>query len=211
MIRIFLLFTFSLLYLNLQAQMQEFANSKYPFEEWTQAEIDKANTAKNASYLSQEEKNVILFTNLARINGDLYSRTFVPAFMDKFGIKSSSYSKSLIRELKNLKELSVYQSDKLLYSEAKDHAVKSGKRGATGHQGFDKRYKNVQGKFGYFGENCDYGYKLGWEITTDLLIDEGIQGLGHRKAMLNTDYTHVGVAIADHKKYRVNCVMDFGG
>jgi uncharacterized protein YkwD len=191
--------------------MEKFNSTQYPFSEWTNEEILKANTASNTSYLSEEEKEVIFVTNLSRVNGDLFSKTFVPYFMEKNQIKSSSYSKSLERDLKKNKNNSAFQPNNLLTSTAKGHALTSGKRGNAGHQGFDKRYKKVESEFGYFGENCDYGYKQGWEITVHLLIDEGVKSLGHRKSILSHEYTHVGVAIAPHKEYRYNCVMNFGG
>jgi uncharacterized protein YkwD len=42
-----------------------------------------------------------------------------------------------------------------------------------------------------------------------LLIDDGIESLGHRKNILEPKYQWIGIAIEPHKTYRTNCVMDF--
>lgn len=193
------------------AQLEEFSSTNYPFSEWTQEEIKMANTAVNVKYLTEEEKLVIFYSNLARINGPLYAKTFVPYFMDKNSIKESKYSRSLIKTLKKGQVYPVFQADQLLQKTATGHATKSGKKGSIGHQGFEKRAKVADQKFRAFGENCAYGRTKAWEIVTDLLIDEGIQNLGHRNNQLSALYTHLGVSIKDHKKYRINTVMNFGG
>ena len=61
-----------------------------------------------------------------------------------------------------------------------------------------------------WGENCSYGFEEAISIVITLLIDEDIEGVGHRKNILNPGYNSVGVAIRPHKDYQFNCVMDFG-
>jgi uncharacterized protein YkwD len=43
-----------------------------------------------------------------------------------------------------------------------------------------------------------------------LLIDEGIEDLGHRNNILNPRFNSIGVSIKPHKSYDYNCVMSFG-
>jgi uncharacterized protein YkwD len=43
------------------------------------------------------------------------------------------------------------------------------------------------------------------------MIDEGVSDLGHRKNILDKEYTAAGVSIQPHKRYKVNAVMNFGG
>ncbi len=94
---------------------------------------------------------------------------------------------------------------------AQGHARKSGEKGTTGHNEFEKRFKPLLGKpYVQVAENCSYGYEQAIDIVISLLIDEGIKSLGHRKNMLSKEFNSVGVAIRPHRKYRINCVIDFG-
>ncbi len=178
------------------------------YDGWEQAVIDRANTAQKDDYLSEEERNVILLTNLARTDGSLYTETILARWLK--GKKSSRYTRSLIRELKNTSGLTLLTSQKDLYNIAKGHAVVSGKRGTAGHQRFEKRFGPVMTTYTMVAENCAYGYDHAVDIVNSLLIDEGIKSLGHRKNMLNPDFNSIGVSIEPHKKFRYNCVMDFG-
>jgi uncharacterized protein YkwD len=182
----------------------------YPFEKWTKEELEKANTAKNVSYLTQEEKQVIYYTNLARINPKLFAETYAQQYIDTSG-KKSSYTLSLIASLKKQVPLVALRPDSMLSKTAAEHATATGKTGATGHSGNNRRYNEVKKTFPRWGENCSYGYSDGLGIVMQLLIDEDHADLGHRKTILSEKYTHIGTAIRPHRKYNWNCVQDFGG
>jgi len=170
--------------------------------------LKKAYTAADADYLTEDEKNLIFYTNLARMNGPLFEKTILEQYLeDKI---PTSYTRSLRRELKKLEPLSILAPEKDLYNVAKGHASLSGKRGTTGHQRFEKRYGPLMGKYNDVAENCAYGYEDPMVILIELLIDEGIRNLGHRKNLLNPNYNSLGVAIRPHKKFRYNAVMSFG-
>ncbi|MCB8999567.1 MAG: CAP domain-containing protein [Bacteroidales bacterium] len=186
---------------------QKYVDEKI-WKRWDSATIAKANTAVNANYLSSEEKLVILITNLARTDGPLFSETFLDTYME--GQKPSRYSKSLYRDLKNVKNLKLLFPEKDLYEVAEGHAIKSGKNGQVGHQGFEQRFKPLMKKYNGVAENCAYGYDYAIDIVLQLLVDQDISNLGHRLNMLNPGYDSVGVSIQPHKTYRYNCVMDFG-
>ena len=99
-----------------------------------------------------------------------------------------------------------------LHRMAKDHAVKSGKSGEVGHAHFEDRLaKFTKSNYTFSGENCAYGMNEAFIIFMQLLIDDGVEDLGHRKNLLNKDFKKIGVSQQPHKKYRWNCVMEFGG
>jgi hypothetical protein len=198
-----LLFIFSGYLLNAQKYIDEKV-----WNRWDSVIIAKANTAANVDYMSSEEKLVILITNLARVDGPLFSETFLKMYLE--GEKTNKYSKSLYRELKNVKGLQALYPEKDLYKAAEGHAIKSGKNGQVGHQGFDARFKPLMKKYNSVAENCAYGFDKAVDISVQLLVDKDIPSLGHRINMLNPDFNSVGVSIQPHKKYRYNCVMDFG-
>ena len=61
--------------------------------------LDKANTAKNANYLSNNEKDVILYMNLARLDGNWFiehvykkKTSFVSQFSSSYRITQRGHS-----------------------------------------------------------------------------------------------------------------------
>ena len=175
---------------------------------WDPVSIDRVNTAINADYLSSQEKLTILLTNLARTDGILFTETFLNSFLQ--GEEKNKYSKSLIKDLKNVRGLPLLYPEMDLFKVAEGHAIKSGKSGNLGHQGFDARFKPLMQKYNAVAENCAYGYDQAIDIALQLLIDKDVPGLGHRHNMLNPKFNSIGVSIQPHKTYRFNCVMDFG-
>ena len=189
-----------------------FSQDKY-FSQWKKEVCDKANTAKSVNYLTETEKEVIYLMNLARLDGALFSKTYLNKFFDQGNNKTNSYAKSLIVELSNLKGLSVLYSDKQLFNAASFHATDIGKAGLVSHNSTDGTTFSVRVRkykpSGCLAENCQFGYNDALSIVCDLLIDEGIESLGHRINILNPSHNSVGVAIREHKEYGVCCVQDF--
>ena len=90
--------------------------------------------------------------------------------------------------------------------------------GAMGHTGSDgsnlvtriSRY----GTWGILcGENCAYGSVTARDIVVQLLIDDGVQGRGHRVNILKQEFKKVGVGFNKTGKaaYGAVTVMDFTG
>lgn len=198
--------TFAILLFILTAQKYACAQKT-----WDAQTVEKANTAKNISYLSAEEKKVILYCNLVRLNPKLFLETFVTPYLDSTK-ENNSYTKSLIKTLKSTKNIGILVPSKKLYSLAKDHAIDFGKKGKIGHGNFDKRFMQLTKECNcVVGENCDYGDNKALNIVMSLLIDNEVPDLGHRINILDTEYKNIGVSIQTHKKYAWNCVMDFSG
>lgn len=199
---LFLLFL--LLSISLKAQSD-------PWQAWDAEVISTLNTAANTDYLNQEEQKVILFMNMARHNGPLFSDTFLDRYIQENQLGNNGYIRSLRKDLKKTRGLSPLLPEEDLSAIAQGHAQSTGKKGTTGHSGFKKRFEPLMGRpYLHVGENCSYGYTRAIDIVISLLIDDGIKDLGHRNNILATDFNSIGVAIRPHKTYRVNCVMDFG-
>jgi uncharacterized protein YkwD len=181
------------------------------WDKWDRAVIEKANTADEFDYYSEEEKKVVFFMNIARLDGTLFAETILDEYVKANNIENNSYLKSLYRDLKKVKDLTPLIPEEDLTSIAQGHAVESGKTGHTGHKNFSKRFEPFMGSvYTNVAENCSYGYSTAVDIVITLLIDDGIKNLGHRKNILNPEFNSVGVAIRGHKTYRYNCVIDFG-
>ena len=178
---------------------------------WDPKVLKKANTAENESYLTKQEKEVIFYLNLVRLNPKLFLETYLKKYLEQTGEKDT-YTKSLQKTLASTKPMNVLLPKQDLYAVAKLHAIKFGKAGTIGHGDFQERTKEIDTNYGgYMGENCDYGNDDALDIVMSLLIDQDVAGVGHRENILDPQYKFVGTSIQPHKKYEWNCVMDFGG
>jgi len=182
-----------------------------PWAVWDAELVRSLNTGAESEYLNEEEQKVILFMNMARHDGPLFERTFLRSYIQENRLENSSYIRSLQRDLKKTSRLAALIPEKDLTAVAQGHARKTGEKGTTGHSDFKKRFDPLLGNpYTQVGENCSYGYAKAIDIVISLLIDEGIKSLGHRNNMLSREFNSVGVAIRSHRKFRINCVMDFG-
>jgi uncharacterized protein YkwD len=179
------------------------------YSEWSDAELAKANTAQNTS-LSQQEKLVFLYCNLARLDGAKFMRTYAAKYLTG----NSSYVSSLKRDLQQVKNRPMLYPEKNLCYTAAIHAEDMGTLGKIGHNSSDGTgcFTRI-GKYykcGTAAENCSYGYSDALDIVMQLLIDENTPSLGHRENILSSTYHAMGTSIKPHKVYRYNCVQDFG-
>jgi uncharacterized protein YkwD len=173
---------------------------------WTSAQLEKANTAKNSTYLTPVEKETILYINLCR----LYPKDFLTYEVknyygtEKYGdyVRNSTYRESLMKLLSTMQPVNALYFDLETYTGAKCFAKEQGEAGTTGHS-----RKNC--KADYDAECCSYGMETGRDIAMQLLIDDDVPSLGHRKICLGIEYTMVGVSVQAHKIYDVVAVLNF--
>ena len=176
---------------------------------FTQSQLEQATTTAAADYLTDEEKKVIFYCNLARLDG----KAFVEAFLSDLKTSKDSYEKSLIDTLVTVKNFPMLVPNKKLSEAAEYHANDIGKAGLVQHQStdgtktFDRIKRYYQG--GYMAENISAGYSDALSIVRQLLIDKGVESLRHRKNILGNNYCRIGVAIREHTVYRHCCVQDF--
>ncbi len=147
--------------------------------------VDQANTCSYVPYLSEKEKKIILFSNLARVDGPLFIKHILVKYAKKREITENKYVLSLQKNLQKDTELTPLEPDKILYQIAHNYAVKGGKKGWIGHKNFKKRYNKALKHFRRVGENLSYGHTKADHIAISLLIDKDIPSLSHRKNLLN--------------------------
>jgi uncharacterized protein YkwD len=124
----------------------------------------------------------------------------------------NKYVSSLLKDLRKQSSIGPLESDPYLHDQAHSFAADMGSTGSVGHSSsklgdFGKRLKKYSNK--EIGENCDYGSNDPLDILMNLLIDEDIVGVGHRRNLLNPRYKLIGLGIEPHRTYEWNCVMDF--
>jgi hypothetical protein len=191
---------------------------------WGVARLD---TARSVSYLSDNEKDVILEINKARSNPARYAEEYVKPLLSRF----SGYDVNLpgemtirtnegpgaVREciaaMQSQKPRSILSPSKALCLAARDHANDTGPKGIVGHKGTDgsmpadrvHRYdRNL-----YAGENIDYGFQTARTVVVQLLVDDGVASRGHRENIMRSEYGLIGVAVGGHTTYQYMCVIDF--
>jgi len=183
---------------------------------WTPEEQLKARSNGTSSHMSEIEKDVLYYINLARINPSKFEKEVLNPHLKKGNKYTKSYVRSLKKDLKNTSPLPALKYTEKLFDFAKHHARTTGRIGKTGHRSvtfksYSNRTKKLLKYYTSVGENIQYGYNNAEHIVLDLLIDDGIKGVGHRKNILNKKFKHVGISIQPHKKYTYNCVIEFGG
>lgn len=183
-----------------------------PWYKWDSLTMNLANTAKNDTSVTNEEKKVIQLLNLCRLNAKLFEETYVAHYLDSISFKDNKYSTSLKGDLKRIKlpmPLLVLDEELRLFAEA--HAEYSGEKGKVGAGNFENRKALLPKKYtqNSFAENRQYGDTNTVDIVMALLLDDGIENLEHRKNILNPKFSKVGIAIRPHKKEFSNCVIDF--
>ena len=174
-------------------------------QSWSTEQLQNANTAKNISYLTNAERDAIMYINLAR----LYPKEFVQLELIKYEapkkygayLKNSSFKKSLINQLNHNKILPVLTFDEKLYADAKCFAEEMGNRGEIGHS----RRKCAENNF---AECCSYGMETGLDIAMQWLIDHDVTDCGHRKICLDLNYSKIAICIHPHKKWAVCAVAE---
>lgn len=196
---------------------------------WTKEELKMANTAGNSAYLTGEEKDIVIYMNLVRMDGERFFNTFLQDFIDDYNEKMKQYSNynrlkisrtdsyylSLQRDLKNVRLLPVFWPDEALSWVAKQHAKDLNRNNFAAHKSSDGRTAIERIAKMYpkksSGENLAFGFSSGLGNVCLLLLDKGVPDLGHRKMILNTSYqlNTVGVSIQPHKTYRYCAVIDF--
>ena len=196
---------------------------------WSAQELENANTAKNISYLNDEEKNIILYMNLARTNGEKFFNTYFQEFADAYNIDMQQYSnynelkinrkdryyRGLEKDLKDIKGLTLLSPDETLTWVAQQHAKDLKKHNLAGHNSSDGR--TVSDRISKFyprramAENLAFGFSKGLANVCMLLLDKNVPDLGHRKTILGTNYnlSLVGVNISTHPGYKYCAVIDF--
>lgn len=177
-------------------------------QNWTNEQISMANTAKNVNYLSAQEKDAVMYINLAR----LFPKQFVKAELINYkGINNNdfdsdpSYKLSLIKDLNRMVPVNPLYFDAVLYNSAKCLAIESVESNQMTHT----RKKCPQIPFkGRVGECVAEGFDTGKDLAMGWLIDNGEKDLGHRIICLSKDYTNIGLC-AKKKSGDTFSVADF--
>lgn len=189
--------------------MQGFTQKITPFSTWSHNDLRIANKGKSFKELSFQEKKVIFYINLARMNGELFAATYLKDYMEDVKVPKNKYYRSLIKTFKEQPRMEPLIPKEDLIKECIHHAKEMGRIGKKGHRSSDaksfaERIKKFKKNYAKIKESNQYGYPDALSIVVDLLIDDDQESLRHRKMLLDPTLEFIGVGIRNHKKYRIN-------
>jgi uncharacterized protein YkwD len=103
-----------------------------------------------------------------------------------------------------------------LSAAARDLVRDQAESGGLGHRGSDgSSPADRVGRYGQWGgalsENVSYNAYPNTdarEVVTQLLVDDGVPGRGHRRNILDPTMRRVGVSCGRHPTFPLVCVMD---
>lgn len=182
---------------------------------------------ENLDFLTQLEIDVIIELNNARTDPAGFAdylvdfRKFyvgnyiqIPGkdyIITKEGASAVNEAIEFLRTAKPLPPLAVSRGISLA---ARAHVEDQGPGGMISHRGTDgsspmdrmSRFGELEGAW---GENIDFGNNTARQIVMQLIIDDGVKGRGHRKAIFNPQFNVTGTAFGPHSGFGSMCVIDF--
>jgi len=160
---------------------------------------------------TSSEKKVLDYINQIRTNPQLFLKDVALPYIKNNDFSRNRYAKSLIRELEKLDSMQPLEFENSLQEMSVDFAKEAGKKGWVGHRRVSQRFDKYADHVEITAENLQYGFDDPLDIVMDLLIDFDIPNLGHRKNILDPNFSIIGVSIEKHKSYEFITVMTFGG
>ncbi len=193
-----------------------YAQEEYDFQQLVDHHFSASEQATAAAglsaadYMSKAERGAIAAVNLAR----LYPQQFDALYLEWLQATDADggweklqsgdpYFASLHTDLQRLKPLPAIRPSKKYWHAAQFWAKYSGKRGLLGH---NRPWYPIK----FQAEVCAYNHSADpMTLILDLLIDEKVKGIGHRKILLGR-WASAGASIQPHTGYGWCLVIDFG-
>jgi uncharacterized protein YkwD len=162
---------------------------------------------------SARAKDAMYWINVLRKDPQGFDRTYLKPFLQQFPEAQSPEAVSLGRDLQVTPTLKPLQPLQVLLVSAQDQADYLAKKGVISHTGkggksFQKRMEDA-GIQQCAGENLFDGQDDALLSLILLLIDKGVPGAGHRQALLNPQFTQVGIGISYMPEGRMVLVQQF--
>lgn len=177
---------------------------------------------EKATYLTDEEKEMVHEINLMRSNPKAYIK-YIDKYVErnKNGFFSeqdlNNAANELKAELKQLKSLSVVVPHRGVYDAAVRHGLDIKQRGKGGHIGSDgsspfDRIREAAPGIADCNENIAAGPSSVRDVVIMLLLDIGIPNRGHRRTLLNPAWRYVGTYnVGEVSPFPNYWVQTFGG
>ncbi|MDX1652117.1 MAG: CAP domain-containing protein [Brumimicrobium sp.] len=159
----------------------------------------------------ETEKKVLNYINQVRTNPQKFLEEIAKPYIKEKELDNNRYARSLIRELTKLTPRDSLSFDPKLQLMAEKFREEAGRKGILDHVRIKQRFDQYAPHVEITGENLQFGFDQALDIVMDLLIDEDIPDAGHRRNILDSDFSVIGIAVGTHKTYDFMTVMEFGG
>ncbi len=199
------------------AGLASWGDEYYQFEEWSHSKYHLANTGAKVKGLSATEKQIIFLQNLVRMNPTLFLNTFLKKYLERYpSLTGNSFVASLRQQLDDKSPLPLLRANAALSANAKTHddslgVEEGGVRITTSDNStvFGHRMRGV-GTEEVISENCFLNTSAKpEEVVFGLLINMEVTPAVHRKAILDKNYTQIGVAIRPDTTYAMNVSLNY--
>ncbi len=173
---------------------------------WDNKVFDTCNTAKDANYMTQREKDVIWVINCMRSSPDLFVKTVVKYwdYSPRYNsVRERKEFKNLTPYLKKIDPLDILYPDSLVYMSAMTRAEEY-----PSHRGHYRTTQRGKDNKCSCSENISYNSFESIDIVMDLLVDINNPNYGHRKMLTDPDYIKIGVAIRRENPGFIVAIID---
>jgi hypothetical protein len=177
--------------------------------------VEKWNASfKTYNKLSKEEKEILYWTNYSRKDPVRFWDSVMIPILQVHPQLRGKFSASLKEDLKAAGSLPMFGLNDTLITSAKSHALDIGDKKATvshtstNGTSFAKRLQ-AAGIRNCGSENMSLGNGNVLMAIAMLYLDHGLENLGHRKTLLNREYTNVGIGATMYSKEQLFFVQDF--
>lgn len=164
--------------------------------------------------LSNEEKEVVYYINVARSNPKYFWDSLVMPILHSFPNLVGTNSKSLYKDLTQKGSLPMFSLHQNLINAARFHSNDMAQTGNFSHSSsngtnFVERLQNFGVKNTYAAENISMGQQSIIQSIVLLYLDIGIPNIGHRVTLLSTNYSLIGVGYTKAKDGSFYITQDF--
>lgn len=184
---------------------------KQPIEEiemrlgWSSELIEEIN---QITFMSDEEKTILYYLNKLRVNPPLFAKLYL-----SHRVWKSQSDEECYNYLFNITPIAPLKASIDLYKSASLHAQDMALSNMTGHissngLNLKERLEDLKIDINKIGENCSYGISNPLAIVLELLVDE-TDSKGHRRNLLDAQFTLIGIALQKHPYWAISCVQDF--
>lgn len=162
--------------------------------------------------LKSEVKEQLYWINFVRIHPRKFYDEYAAAYIRQEYGSGNAYTVSLREELYRASSQQPFKLQSVLLQSSTAHAAdlvrtKKIQHESSNGMSFLARMTKLGVKCG--GENIHVGISTPFEALISLLIDDKVKGTGHRKNLLSTKFTHIGLAWMPFRDGMILLVEDF--
>jgi hypothetical protein len=176
--------------------------------QWTDTQLDEADTAAGNESLTDEEQDAIMYINLCRLFPKQFAELELSpykineGFPDSYKKQFQKFKKTLLKDLDTRQPANALRFDSALQADSKCYAREISMADRKGHTRKDCPESN-------YAECISFGLVNGKDIAIQWLVDAGVSSLGHRKIVLDPSYRKTGITISNHFKWPGCAVAEF--